>query len=132
MEGYQMNIIEGLFYTEDHEWVKVEGEKAYVGITDFAQHQLGDIVYVELPEIDDEIAKGDAFGVIESVKAASDAFLPIGGTVLGINEALEDAPELLNEDAFENWMVLVQIEDETQLTALMNAGEYEEFCNKEE
>ena len=127
-----MNIIEGLFYTEDHEWVKVEGDKAYVGITDFAQHQLGDIVYVELPEIDDEIAKGDAFGVIESVKAASDAFLPIGGTVLGINEVLEDAPELLNEDAFENWMVLVQIEDETQLNALMNAGEYEEFCNKEE
>jgi len=127
-----MKIIEGLFYTEAHEWVKVEGENARIGITDFAQHQLGDIVYVELPEVDDEIDKGDAFGVIESVKAASDAYLPVGGTVLEVNEALEDEPELLNVDAFENWIVIVKLNDADDVKDLMNASEYEEYCNKEE
>ncbi len=127
-----MKIIEGLYYTEAHEWVKVEGENARIGITDFAQHQLGDIVYVELPEVDDEIEKGDAFGVIESVKAASDAYLPVGGTVLEVNEALEDEPELLNADAFENWIVVVKLNDANDVDDLMNAGEYEEYCNKEE
>lgn len=127
-----MKIIEGLFYTEAHEWVKVEGENARIGITDFAQHQLGDIVYVELPEVDDEIEKGDAFGVIESVKAASDAYLPVGGTVLEVNEALEDEPELLNADAFENWIVIVKLNDADDVKDLMNASEYEEYCNKEE
>lgn len=127
-----MKIIEGLFYTEAHEWVKVEGENARIGITDFAQHQLGDIVYVELPEVDDEIAKGEAFGVIESVKAASDAYLPVSGTVLEVNEALEDEPELLNADAFENWIVVVKLNDADDVKDLMNAGEYEEYCNKEE
>lgn len=127
-----MKILEGLFYTEEHEWVKVEGNKAYIGITDFAQEQLGDIVYVELPEVDDEIEKGGTFGVIESVKAASDSYLPISGTVLEINEALEDEPELLNADAFANWMISVELKDPTELEALMNSVAYEEFCNKED
>ncbi|MBN2260549.1 MAG: glycine cleavage system protein GcvH [Clostridiales bacterium] len=127
-----MKIVEGLYYTEEHEWVKVEGEKAYVGITDFASHQLGDIVFVELPEVDAELAKGDTFGVIESVKAASDSYMPVSGTVVEINEALEDEPELLNADAFENWMIAVELKDESELEELMNASEYEEFCNKEE
>lgn len=127
-----MKVLEGLYYTEDHEWVKVDGEKAYIGITDFAQHQLGDIVYVELPEVDDEIDKGDAFGVIESVKAASDAYLPVSGKVLEINESLEDEPELLNADAYENWMVCVELKDAGELEELMDAKTYESFCEEEE
>lgn len=127
-----MKIIEGLFYTEDHEWVKVEGENFYVGISDFAQHQLGDIVYVELPELDDEIEKGGTFSVVESVKAASDVYLPISGTVLKVNESLDDEPELLNKDAFENWIAYLKMSDKSELEGLMNASEYEEFCNKEE
>ncbi|OPL08802.1 MAG: glycine cleavage system protein H [delta proteobacterium ML8_F1] len=127
-----MKVLEGLLYSEDHEWVKVEGNVATIGISDFAQHQLGDIVFVELPEVDAEIEKGDVFGVIESVKAASDSFLPVGGKVIEVNEALEDEPELINQDAYENWIVKVELMDESDLDGLMSPAEYEEFCNKEE
>ena len=100
-----MKTIEGLYYSNDHEWVRVEGAKAYVGITDFAQHALGEIVYVELPEVDEEFAVGDVFSVIESVKAASDSYLPISGKILEVNEELEDSPQLINETLNEKWIV---------------------------
>jgi glycine cleavage system H protein len=127
-----MKVLSGLFYSDDHEWVKVEGNKAYIGITDFAAHQLGDIVYVELPELDAELSKGDSFGVIESVKAASDAYIPVSGKVIEINEALSDSPELINEDAYANWMIVVELENKSELDELMNATAYEEFISKEE
>ncbi|MDO9490733.1 glycine cleavage system protein GcvH [Acetobacterium sp.] len=125
-----MKIIEGLKYSKDHEWVKVEGNLATIGITDYAQHSLGDIVFVELPEIGDAIGKEETFGVVESVKAASDIYLPISGTVVKINEALVDEPELLNTDAFENWMIGVEMDDPTELDALMDATAYETICHE--
>jgi glycine cleavage system H protein len=127
-----MKTIEGLFYSNDHEWVRVEGTKAYVGITDFAQHALGEIVYVELPEVDEEFSAGDVFSVIESVKAASDSYLPVSGKVLEVNEALEDSPQLINEDPYENWIVAVEMTDKSDLDNLMNEEEYKEFCSKED
>lgn len=127
-----MKTIEGLFYSNDHEWVRVEGTKAYVGITDFAQHALGEIVYVELPEVDEEFSAGDVFSVIESVKAASDSYLPVSGKVLEVNEALEVSPQLINEDPYENWIVVVEMTDKSDLDNLMNEEEYKEFCSKED
>lgn len=121
-------ILTELLYTEDHEWVKVEGNKAKVGITDHAQHELGDIVYVELPEEEDELKKGDVFGVIESVKAASDSFTPLSGTVTAINEALEDAPESVNVDPYGAWMFELELSDTSELDSLMDATAYEKFC----
>lgn len=118
-------VKQGLLYSKDHEWIKVEGNKATIGITDYAQHALGSIVYVELPEVDSTISEGDAFGVIESVKAASDALMPVDGTVLEINEAIVDDPALLNQDAFENWMIVVEISDESQLASLLDADAYQ-------
>lgn len=123
-----MNLVEGLLYTEDHEWIKVEGNKAKIGITDHAQHELGDIVYVELPEEDDELAKGDVFGVIESVKAASDSFTPLSGTITAINEDLEDAPESVNADAYGAWMFEIEMSDASELEGLMDAAAYKAFC----
>lgn len=124
-------VIEGLFYSESHEYVKVEGDFAYVGITDYAQHTLGNVVYVDMPEVDDEVEADEDFGAVESVKAASDLISPVSGTVVEVNEALEDKPELLNEDAFENWIMKVQLSDKSELDALMDAAAYEELCNKE-
>ena len=124
-----MKIVEGLKYSKDHEWVKVEGNLATIGITDFAQHSLGDIVYIELPEIGDTIGKDETFGVVESVKAASDVYLPVSGTVVKINEALVDEPELVNADAFENWMVCVEMDNLAELDELMDATTYETICN---
>ena len=124
-------VIEGLFYSESHEYVKVEGDFAYVGITDYAQHALGNVVYVDMPEVDDEVEADEDFGAVESVKAASDLISPVSGTVVGVNEALEDKPELLNEDAFENWIMKVQMSDKSELDALMDAAAYEELCSKE-
>ncbi|WP_303111525.1 glycine cleavage system protein GcvH [Leyella stercorea] len=124
-------VIEGLFYSESHEYVKVEGDFAYVGITDYAQHALGNVVYVDMPEVDDEVEADEDFGAVESVKAASDLISPVSGTVVEVNEALEDQPELLNEDAFENWIMKVQLSDKSELDALMDATAYEELCNKE-
>ena len=124
-------VIEGLFYSESHEYVKVEGDFAYVGITDYAQHALGNVVYVDMPEVDDEVEADEDFGAVESVKAASDLISPVSGTVVEVNEALEDKPELLNEDAFENWIMKVQLSDKSELNALMDAAAYEELCSKE-
>ena len=124
-------VIEGLYYAESHEYVKVEGDFAYVGITDYAQHALGNVVYVDMPEVDDEVEADEDFGAVESVKAASDLISPVSGTVVEVNEALEDKPELLNEDAFENWIMKVQLSDKSELDALMDAAAYEELCNKE-
>lgn len=124
-------VIEELFYSESHEYVKVEGDFAYVGITDYAQHALGNVVYVDMPEVDDEVEADEDFGAVESVKAASDLISPVSGTVVEVNEALEDKPELLNEDAFENWIMKIQMSDKSELDALMDATAYEELCNKE-
>ena len=123
--------VEGLYYSESHEWVKVEGNIAIVGITDFAQHAMGDLSYVDMPEVDDEVEAGEEFGAVESVKAASDLFSPVPGTVVEINEAHEDAPELLNEDAFANWIMKVEMSDPMELDALMDAAAYEEMCANE-
>ena len=123
--------VEGLYYSESHEWVKVEGDVAIIGITDFAQHAMGDLSYVDMPEGDDELEAGEEFGAVESVKAASDLFCPVSGTVVEINEALEDAPELLNEDAFANWIMKVQMSDPSELEGLMDAAAYEAMCANE-
>ena len=127
-----MKTLKELFYGKDHEWVKVEGDKAYVGISDFAQHALGDIVFVELPDVDAEFTSGDAFGVVESVKAASDMNIPLSGKVLEINEAIVDSPELVNEDSYENWMIVIEISNKEELNALMNEEQYKEYCSKED
>ena len=123
-------VIEGLYYSESHEFVKVEGDFGYIGITDYAQNALGNVVYVDMPEVDDEVTAEEDFGAVESVKAASDLISPVSGTVLEINEALEDEPELLNKDAFENWIIKVELSDKSELDNLMDAKAYEEFCNK--
>ena len=125
-------VIEGLYYSESHEYVRVEGEYGYVGISDYAQHALGNIVYVDMPEVDDEVVAGEDFGAVESVKAASDLISPVSGTVVEVNEALEDAPELLNQDAFGNWIIKVQLSDKAELDNLMDAAAYEKFCENEE
>ena len=121
-------VIEGLNYSESHENVQVEGEFAYVCITDYAQNALGNVVYVDLPEVDDEVEADEDFGAVESVKAASDLISPVSGTVVEVNEALEDKPELLNEDPFENWIIKVQLSDTAELDNLMDAQGYEDFC----
>ena len=123
-------VIEGLYYSESHEYVKVEGDFAYVGITDYAQHALGNVVYVDMPEVDDEVEAGEDFGAVESVKAASVLISPVSGTVVEVNEALEDKPELLNEDAFANWIMKVELSDKTELDNLMDAAAYEELCKE--
>lgn len=123
--------IDGLYYSESHEFVKVEGEEAYVGITDFAQESLGNIVYVDMPEVDDDVTAGEDFGAVESVKAASDLLSPVSGTVTEVNDALEDSPELINEDAFGNWIIKVTLSDKGELDGLMDAKAYEEFCAKQ-
>lgn len=121
-------VIEGLYYSESHEYVKVEGEYGYVGITDYAQHQLGNVVYVDMPEVDDDVTAGEEFGAVESVKAASDLISPISGTVVEINEVLEDEPEQINKDAFANWIMKVKLSDVSELEGLMSASQYEEIC----
>ncbi len=126
-----MKIVEGNLYTKDHEWVKIEGSEAYVGISDHAQHSLGDVVYVELPDVGDEFDKGEAFAVVESTKAASDVYLPVAGKVIEVNEALDDAPELINEDAFANWIAKLELSGDADTSDLMDAAAYKEFCDNE-
>lgn len=127
-----MKVLKDLYYTKDHEWVKVQGEKAYIGITDYAQDSLGDIVYVELPEADTELNKGDTLGTIESVKAASDIYMPISGKVTEANEAIVDDPSLVNSDAYGNWMICVEMKDKGELDNLMDSKQYEDLISKEE
>jgi len=121
-------VLEGLLYSESHEWLKLDGDIAIVGITDFAQAELGDISYVDLPSVDDELEAGDTFGAVESVKAASDLYSPVSGVVVEINEELEDAPEKVNEDAFAAWIMKIKISDKSQLDALMDASAYAKIC----
>lgn len=118
----------GLYYAETHEWVKVEEGFGYIGITDYAQHSLGEVVYVELPEVDDTVSKEGEFGAVESVKAASDLMAPVSGVVVEVNEELDGSPELINEDPYEHWMIKVALEDITEVESLMSAEEYAAFC----
>lgn len=117
-------IMEGLLYSESHEWVKVEGNVAVIGVSDFAQKEMGDITYVDMPEVDDEVAAGEEFGALESVKAASDLISPVSGVVVEVNSELEDAPEAINEDAFAAWIMKVEMSDKSELDALMDAAAY--------
>jgi len=121
-------VIEGLYYSESHEYVRIEGEYGYIGISDYAQHALGNVVYVDMPEVDDEVEAGEEFGAVESVKAASDLISPVSGTVVEVNDALADNPELINADAFANWIIKVELTDKTELDNLMDAEAYKAVC----
>ncbi|HHT63695.1 MAG: glycine cleavage system protein GcvH [Bacillota bacterium] len=127
-----MKILNDLKYTKSHEWIKVEGDKALVGITDYAQEHLGEIVFVELPEPGAELAAGDSLGVVESVKAVADVYVPASGIVKEINEELLDDPGKLNEDAFGNWLISLELTDPAQLDELLDASEYEKLCKEED
>lgn len=123
-------IEEGLYYSESHEFVRVEGDEAYIGITDYAQHELGNVVYVDMPDVDDEFEAGEEFGTVESVKAASDLLAPVSGIVTAINEELEDTPELLNQDAFAAWIIKVKLTNKDELSQLMDVQAYKAFTEK--
>ncbi len=127
-----MNIPENLKYTREHEWVMAEGNIITIGITDFAQSELGDIVYVELPEVDSEFDAEESFSTIESVKAASDIFMPVAGTVVEVNNDLEDNSAGINEDPYGSWIAKVEISSKDDLDNLLSPGEYREFCEKEQ
>ncbi len=118
-------------YSKDHEWVKAEGKQAFIGITDYAQHQLGDIVFVELPKVGADLAAGDAIGVVESVKSASDIFTPVSGKVVQVNETLPDSPEKLNKEPYAQWIAVLELHDAAELESLMSADEYSQFCGAE-
>lgn len=125
-----VKVEKDLLYTESHEFVKIEGDFGYVGITDYAQEQLGNVVYVDMPEVGDDVSAGEEFGAVESVKTASDLISPISGTVVEINENLEEQPELINQDAFENWIIKVQLSDKSELEGLMDDETYMKYCEK--
>ncbi|MGR6835543.1 glycine cleavage system protein GcvH [Syntrophomonas erecta] len=127
-----MNIPKDLKYSTEHEWIRLEGTRAYLGITDFAQHNLGDIVYVEIPEVDNEVANGESVAVIESVKAVSSVYTPMSGTIAEANEDLESSPELLNEDPYENWLAIIEVSNPDEIEDLMSSEEYERFCKEQE
>ena len=121
-------IMDGLLYSESHEWVKVDGDTATIGITDFAQKSMGNIVYVDMPEEDDEVSQNEEFGALESVKAASDLYAPVSGTVTETNSELDDEPGLLNSDPYSNWIIKVRMSDPAETEALMDAAAYEAIC----
>ena len=122
---FKMNIPENLFYTSDHEWIRVEGNTGWVGVTDFAQHQLGDIVFVDVAVVGETLAENETFGTIEAVKTVSDMFMPIEAEVLEFNEALNNEPELINKDPYgEGWIIKVSIADASKVSALLNAEQY--------
>ena len=121
------NIPDSLKYTKDHEWAKVEGDTATVGITDFAQSSLGDIVYVELPEMGFDLNKNNAFGVVESIKSVSDLYAPISGEVVGVNKELVDKPEMCNQDAYQAWMIKIKVKNKSELSELLSAQQYKEL-----
>lgn len=123
-----VKVEKGLLYAASHEFVRVDGEYGYIGITDYAQEQLGNVVYVDMPEVDDEISAGEEFGAVESVKAASDLIAPVSGVVVEVNEELEDKPELINQDAFENWIIKVRLSDKIELDKLMDSEAYIKCC----
>ncbi len=117
-------IVDGLLYSESHEWVKVDGNVAIIGVSDFAQKEMGDITYVDLPDIGDEFGAGEDFGALESVKASSELITPVSGSVTARNEELEDKPELINEDPYKAWIIKVEMSDSSELDSLMNAAAY--------
>ena len=127
-----MRIEKGLYYTKEHEWLKVEDNVAWIGISDYAQEHLGNVVYVELPEEEDEVERGETVASLESVKAASDIYAPVSGTVVEINEALEDEPGLVNSEPYETWIVKLEMSDEEELGDLFSSEEYEKFLTEEE
>jgi len=122
-----MNFPKNLKYSDDHEWVRVEGDEAVIGITDFAQSELGDVVYLELPTVGDEVSKGDAFGTIEAVKTVSDMLAPVSGEIIAVNEDLNDSPEDVNKEPYESWLVKIKMSDPSETEDLMDAEAYEEF-----
>lgn len=121
-------IIENLYYTEEHEWIKIEDDIATIGITDFAQNSLGDIVFVELPDVESDLVKGETFGVVESIKSVSDLYVPITGQVTERNDEIEETPENVNTDAYASWFIKVKMSDPSQVDNLLNAEKYKEFC----
>ena len=126
------NVPEDLHYSKDHEWVRVDGDQAIIGITDYAQNSLGDVVYVELPKAGDEFAANEPFGSVESVKAVSEVFTPIAGTVVSINESLADEPETVNSDSYgQGWMIRVKMANPGEVDSLLTAAEYEDFTKAE-
>lgn len=127
-----VKVLSELLYSKDHEWARVDGDKAYIGVTDYAQNALGSIVFVDLPEVGDEFSSGDVFGAIESVKAASDVFCPVSGTVTEINEGLMDNPEDINEDPYSAWLICVELSNKDELEDLMTPKEYKDICTKED
>ena len=120
-----------IYYSETHEYVKVKGNIGFIGISDYAQRSLGNVVYVDMPEVDDEIEAGEEFGAIESVKAASDLIAPVSGTVIEVNEALADNPRLVNEDAMANWIIKVELSDPSEVENLMDEDAYKALCEAE-
>lgn len=128
-----MQLPTELKFTKEHEWLKFEGNRVTVGITDFAQKELGDIVYVELPELDEDFAEGDAFAVLESVKAAADVYAPLAGVVVEVNELLDDEPSLVNTDPFgEGWIAVFEAEGDILIAGLMDAAEYQQYTTEKE
>lgn len=128
-----MTYPEDLFYSEDHEWLRVDGSRGTIGITDYAQEELGDVVYVELPKLGDEFKAGDNFGTVESVKSVSDLYIPVSGKVVEINGELDGAPELVNQDPYgKGWMIVVEMTDPEETADLMSASEYEAFVEESE
>jgi len=123
-----MKVLEDLKYSESHEWVRVEGNKAYIGITDYAQDHLGDVVYVDLPEVGTTLEVGDQCIVLESVKAASDVFSPLSGTVVEINEELIDNPSLINESSYDAWLIALDMAQPTEINSLLSAEHYKNIC----
>ena len=121
-------IVEGLLYSESHEWVKVDGNVAIIGVSDFAQSEMGDITYVDMPDVDDEFNAGEDFGALESVKTSSELITPVSGKVIACNEALEDQPELINEDAYSAWIIKIEMSDSSELESLLNAAAYEKIA----
>jgi glycine cleavage system H protein len=125
-----MNIPAGLKYTKDHEWIRIDGEVATVGVTDYAQGELGDVVFIEIETEGEELDKEEVFGTIEAVKTVSDLFMPVGGKVTEVNEKLEDAPDLVNKDPYgEGWLIKIKMNDASQLDELMDTKGYEELIN---
>lgn len=121
-------VLENLLYASSHEWARIEGDVAYIGISDYAQHALGAVVFVDLPSVGDEFAQDEEFGAVESVKAASDLLMPLSGEVLEVNDAVIDQPEVLNQDPYENWLIKIQIKNATETKHLLNSTDYTKIC----
>lgn len=123
-------VLEGLLYSESHEWVKVDGDIATIGVSDYAQSEMGDITYVDMPDVDDEVSAGEEFGALESVKSSSDLYSPVSGTVVETNSEVEDSPELINEDPYKNWIIKVKMSDKSGLEKLLDSKAYSALTEK--